>query len=127
LPDRLDQNALFGIAGGDGGPGVAALEQSLARIQQQTALHLRALLAVALVTVVRENGADLILKKFETRRIIRRPRRHRQNAHRNGDAKRRAKRQIRRCRVTFQTMEDSNSPPQIPKLFPATNTLKKDD
>ena len=47
------------------GPGVAALEQPVARVEQQVRLELFALGAVALVAVLDEQRADLLLEELD--------------------------------------------------------------
>jgi hypothetical protein len=73
VTDRLDQKALFKVAGFDGGAGIASFQQTLARIQEQAALDLGALLAVARVAIVHQDGADLASRKTPCPRDHRRP------------------------------------------------------
>ena len=70
VADRLDQQTLFNVSGFDGGAGIASLKQTLARILEQAALGLGALLAVARVAIVHEDGANLVLEKLKAGRII---------------------------------------------------------
>src|SRR2546427_12210141 len=52
VADRLDQKALFRVAGRDGRAGVAAFEQTIARVEQEAAFDFFRLRAVALVAVL---------------------------------------------------------------------------
>ena len=65
LPDGLDQQALVGIAGHDRRPGLAALEQRLARVEPQAA-HL--LVGVAVVAVGRQDRPDVRFEELGGRR-----------------------------------------------------------
>ena len=71
---RLDQKTFVRIARFDGRAGVAAFQQRFAGIEQQAAFDFFAVLAVALVAVVGEDGADLAFKKLGAGGIDRRSR-----------------------------------------------------
>jgi len=66
----LDQKAFLGVAGDDGGPSVAALEQARAGIQVETAFELVALGAVAVVAPFDQHGADAFLEQLEASRAV---------------------------------------------------------
>src|SRR5258708_7266586 len=66
VTDRLDQKALFRMRRHDCGSGIAAFQQTLTRVQQQTAANLLRALAVALVTIVRQDWPDVFLKELHT-------------------------------------------------------------
>ena len=71
IADGLDEQALLRGSGHDGGPGVAAREQSRAGIRAKAALQLLAISGMALEAVLGEDGPDALLE--ELRRL--RPRR----------------------------------------------------
>src|SRR6185436_10041210 len=66
---RLDQEALRGVARDDRGAGVAALQHPLARIEIEAALQLRRLRAVAGRAALRQNRPDLLLEELEALRV----------------------------------------------------------
>jgi hypothetical protein len=65
VTDGLDQPALVGIAEDNAGPGVAALEQAGARVEQQVRLQLVGFRAVALVAALDEERADYFLEELD--------------------------------------------------------------
>ena len=65
LVDRGDEAAGLGPADDNGGSVVAALEQTIARVEQQAAFGLAGFGAVAFVAGGDEDGADAILEKLQ--------------------------------------------------------------
>src|SRR5204862_8053944 len=65
LADGPNEDALLGLPGNDGGTGVAALEESLAAVEEKAALHLVGLSAVALIAALNKNRPDLLLEEFD--------------------------------------------------------------
>src|SRR5881628_3046360 len=58
VADSLDEKTLLRVSGHDGRAGGTTFENAFARVQQQFALQLERLRAVALVAVLREQRAD---------------------------------------------------------------------
>ena len=67
--NRLNQAAGLRIAGDDRRAGVAALAEALAGVEQQFALGLAGLFAVALVAVLHQQRADVVLEKLDPLRL----------------------------------------------------------
>jgi hypothetical protein len=65
VPDGRDQQALVRVPRHDGRPGVAALEQGRPAVDQQPALGLVGLRAVALVAPLDEDRADPLLEQIQ--------------------------------------------------------------
>ena len=65
IADGRDEETFFRIAGDEGGAGRAALEQRIARIEQEAALGFSLLRAVALVARLGEDRADLRLEELD--------------------------------------------------------------
>ena len=66
MPDRLEEQALLGLAGDDGRPAVAALEQAVAVIDAQAALGV-GVGGVAGVAVADQERPDLLLEERHRR------------------------------------------------------------
>jgi hypothetical protein len=64
VADGLDEERLVGLAGDDGGAGVAAGEGGFAGVEEEAAFYFF-VLTVALVTVLGEDGADFGFEEFE--------------------------------------------------------------
>ena len=69
VTDGLDQKTLVRIPAHDGGPGVAALEQTIARIEQESAFDFFGVLAVTFVAVLDKDGPDFFLKELDAGRV----------------------------------------------------------
>ena len=63
--DRRDEQALLGIAGHDGGAGIAALEQPAERIDDQPAARLVGGVAVTAIAVLGQDRLDLLLVELD--------------------------------------------------------------
>ena len=64
IADGADERAGIRIAGDDGGAGIAALEQAVARIEAQAALDAPALGGMALVAILHQHGPDFLLEEI---------------------------------------------------------------
>ncbi len=65
VADRLDQQALVGIAGLDRGAAIAAFRPSLARVEEQVAFDLFAFFGVAFVTPFHEEWPDAFFEEVQ--------------------------------------------------------------
>lgn len=65
VANRLNEEALVGVAGDEGGAGGAAFEQGVTGVEREAAMGFPLGLAVALVTRLDENGADGGFEEFD--------------------------------------------------------------
>ena len=65
ITDGCDEETLVGLAGDEGGAGVATHEKRGGRIEEEPAFDAVGVVAVAFVTVLDEDGADLVLEEGE--------------------------------------------------------------
>jgi hypothetical protein len=68
ITDGCDEETLVGLAGYEGGAGVATHEKRGGRIEEEPAFDAVGVVAVALVTMIDEDGADLVFKESEVGR-----------------------------------------------------------
>jgi hypothetical protein len=68
VTDGLDEQAVVGVSRDDGGAGVAAKQDAVARIEQELALDPVGLVTVALVAVLAQKRADPLFEELEVRR-----------------------------------------------------------
>ena len=65
VANRLNEEALVGVAGDEGGAGGTAFEQGVTGVEREAAIRFPLGLAVALVTRLDENGADGGFEEFD--------------------------------------------------------------
>jgi hypothetical protein len=65
VTDCFDERTLVGVAGNDHGSAVAAGEEAVAGVEGQAAFDLLGFLAVTLVAMVGEDGADFVFEEVE--------------------------------------------------------------
>src|SRR6185436_17616252 len=71
--DRLDEEAVIGIAGDDGrGAGLAALQGALPGVEPEAGLDLLGVRGMAAVALVDEDGPDLLLEELKAVGVRRR-------------------------------------------------------
>ena len=65
VPDRFNQQTFFRVTGHNGRAGVSTLEQALTSIEQKSAFNFLRFAAVAVITMLDENGPYLLLEKLQ--------------------------------------------------------------